>query len=92
MPIEVGDCPEGLPNINKFIAISGEGHRGKIIAIHKNKKKAIVLAMNDSFANKDDGGVLWGEMYLVKEIDPDEYPEVVKRVIKVPSSEDWQIV
>jgi hypothetical protein len=92
MPIEVGDCPEGLPNINKFIAICGEGHRGKVIALHKSKKKAIILAMNNSIAEKDEGGVLWGEMYLVEETNPDEYPKVVERVTEVPFSEDWQIV
>ena len=92
MPIKIGDNPEQVPGVNKFIAECGEGHRGKVIALHKSKKKAIILAMNTSIEGRDEGGVLWGELYLVAETDPDNYPEVVERVTAVPFSEDWQIV
>jgi len=92
MPIKIGDNPEQAPSVNKFIAACGEGHRGKVIALHKSKKKAIILAMNTSIEGRAEGGVLWGELYLVAETDPDNYPEVVERVTAVPFSEDWQIV
>ena len=90
MAIEIGQNPEGVKGINKFIARSGEGHRGKIIALHESKKRAIVLSMNTSFEKK--GGVVWGKLYLVEEENPDEYPKVVEGVSSVPNSEEWTVV
>ena len=88
--IRVGDNPEGDPKINKFIdSKTNEGLRGKLIALKDNKKQAIVLAMNSSFGK---GGVKWGELHLVEEKDPDQFPFTKKKVNSIPNTKDWNIV
>lgn len=88
MAIAVGENPEGLPGVNKFIAKSGDGQRGRILALHRDRTKAIVLAMNNS-RKKD---VQWGRFYLVREQDSAQYPRVVRRVTAIPDSDEWEIV
>lgn len=45
--IKIGDNPEGVKGINKFLCGS-EGLRGVIIATHPSKKKAIIKSLDDS--------------------------------------------
>lgn len=85
--IEIGENPENTKGINKFIAKSGDGQRGKIIAMHKNKKEAIILAMNSSCK----GDVKWGHFYHVEEKQDGNYPVVVKEVHFV-DAENWSMV
>ena len=86
--IEIGNNPEKEKGFNKFIAQSGDGMRGKIVAIHQYPKKAIILAMNTSI--KED--VEWGKFYLIKEREIDQYPFVVRQVMKIPNNEMWRII
>jgi hypothetical protein len=87
--IEIGENPEKTPNINKFIAKSGDGMRGRVIAIRKStRKSAIVLALNTSIA-KD---VMWGKFYLVREVTEGEYPVVFRQVRQIPDKPDWEVV
>lgn len=88
MVIRIGDNPQGLAGINKFIAKSGDGMRGTLIALHSSGKKAIVLAMNTSIAND----VEWGNQYLIEEKKPDQYPIVVRRVSSIPDSPGWKVI
>lgn len=90
MVIKVEENPEGFRGINKFIAKNGEGHRGKIIAIHSNKKEAIVLAMNSSCKKHD--GVVWGKLYLIREDSSEEWPRVVKGANSIPNTKNWEIL
>ena len=88
--IEIGENPEGLRNINKFIdSKTHEGLRGKILAIHKSRKKAIILAMNQTLDNMS---VQWGKMYLIEEINPDKYPMTKTIVSEIPKNAEWKIV
>ena len=47
MGIKIGDNPEGVHGINKFLC-GAEGLRGVIIATHPSKKKAIIKSLDDS--------------------------------------------
>lgn len=47
--IERGGSPDG--KINKFIDINGDGHRGVLVAVSKNKTKGIVIATTSLFAS-----------------------------------------
>jgi len=87
MPIRVGENPEGIRGLNKFITTDGEGHRGVILAISRNSKEAIVLALNGSRT----GSVKWGELYLLREQDDKSYPKVVKKVDCIPPDGNWKI-
>lgn len=86
--IHKGDNPENDIRLNKFIAPHGDGVRGILIALHTDKKQAIILAMNSSLK----GDVKWGEMYLVKEDSPEEYPKVVRRIGSIPNTKSWKIL
>ena len=86
--IDIGDNPEKKEGINKFIAPCGEGQRGKIIAIHKSKKEAVILAMNDSLK----GDVQWGHFYHIREEKKDTYPVVIKEVYFVDNNKEWGII
>lgn len=87
--IKIGDEPQNRPNVNKFLTSKDhEGMRGTIIAIKEDGKEAIVLAQNSSF----DKQVKWGRLYLVKEIKPEWYPEVVKQVTEIPNEPEWKLV
>ncbi len=87
MTIKVGDNPQNLKGINKFLS-GNEGLRGRLIAIHKNEKEAIILCLNNSF----NGSVEWGKLYLIKETNPKNYPEMIKKVSSIPTTEDWLIL
>jgi len=86
--IKIGLNPENAEGINKFIAKSGDGQRGKIIAIHKNKKEAVILAMNSSTK----GDVLFGHFYNIKEEDEGNYPVVIKEVYFIDNVKGWMII
>ncbi len=85
--IKIGESPEDSKKLNKFIAKSGDGMRGLVLAQTKNLKQAIILALNSSVKND----VKWGKLYLVKEKDKENYPEVVKQVEKIPFTTNWSI-
>ena len=77
MAIKIGENPENDPKINKFLDHkSHEGHRGTILAISKDEKSAIIKALTTGFS----GIVKRNKMYLVKEIQEDQYPQTVKEV------------
>jgi len=86
--IKIGENPQNIEEINKFIAKSGDGLRGKIIALKQGNKQAIILAMNSSL-KKD---VIWGNLYLIKEKNLNEYPVVIERITNVPYSKNWKII
>ncbi len=86
--INVGDNPQHTPKLNKFIAKSGDGLRGKLLARTTNGKRGIILAQNSSF----DGDVKWGKLYEVVERKPTEYPVVKKEVMKIPDTKDWELL
>jgi hypothetical protein len=85
--IRLGENPEGYKGVNKFLSPEGEGVRGVIIALHVDRKQAIVLALNSTF----DGSIEWGKLYLVKEKNPDEYPRVIRQVDSVPNVKSWKV-
>ena len=76
--IKLRDSPEGY--LNKFISREEEGMRGILLAVNDNSTQAIMLATNSAF----DKSVQWGRMYLVQELNPKEYPRLVKRVQIIP--------
>ena len=84
--IKIGDNPEKTKGINKFIGQDGEGYRWKIIALHKSRKEAIILAMNTGTK------IRWGKIYHITEDNPKEYPQVKSLVLRVPNSPDWEII
>lgn len=86
--IKIGENPQGTVGINKFIGIEGEGLREKIIAMHKSKKKAIVLCMNTGILDP----AKWGALYLINENTESSYPVVVKCVMEIPDEKGWSIV
>jgi len=88
MTIKVGESPEGRLGTNKFIAKSGDGLRGAVVAIHESGKEAIILAMTSSLK----GDVEWGRLYLVRETDEGQWPVVVDEAHRVPAEEEWAIV
>lgn len=90
MSIKVGENPEGIKGINKFIAKNGEGHRGKIVALSKDKMEAIILSMNTSCNRKD--GVVWGHLYLIREDNPEEFPKVIEGVNSIPNTDEWKML
>lgn len=87
MPIRHNENPEGVSGVNKFLAKSGDGLRGKILAINIDKREAIVLSMNSSMK----GDVKWGKLYLIRETDQNEWPRVVKPVDAIPDNKQWVI-
>ena len=86
--INVGDNPQKTPKLNKFIAKSGDGLRGKLLARTINGKRGIILAQNSSFA----GDVKWGKLYEVVEKKPTEYPVVKQEVKKIPDTKNWEML
>lgn len=84
--IEIGENPEKIKGINKFIGQDGDGYRGKLIAIHKDKKRAIILAENSG------SKVDWGNFYLVAEKKAHEWPIVIAKISCVPNEEGWKVV
>lgn len=88
MVIKIGASPENDGLYNKFIAPCGDGQRGRIVALHKNKEEAIILALNSNVKND----VCVGSLYLIKEYNSEHYPIVVKKVNCVPNFEEWEIV
>ena len=89
--IKIGDCPERTKGVNKFIAKPpcNEGLRGVIIALHKSKKEAIILAKNSTLDNKT---VKWGSLYLVREPNSTSYPIVIKQVSVIPNKKEWTVL
>ena len=80
--IRQGDSPEGV--YNKFIDTNGDGHRGVLLAVAENSTKAIIRAETSAF--EGDGGIVKaGNLYLVSETNPNEYPSVVEEVSGVPA-------
>ena len=79
--IKQGDSPEQDNTYNKFISKSSEGQRGILLAKNDSGDEAIIIAVNSSF---DPHGVKEGNMYLVKEVDPNQYPIQVKQVKHIP--------
>ena len=72
MVIKIGDNPEGRRGWNKYIEKNGVGWRGRIVAFKEGHKEAILK------------GDSRHKLILVKEINPYQYPEVVKGVSKIP--------
>lgn len=88
--IKLGQNPENESGVNKFVDVKkGEGLRGRMLAISKNKKKAIILSMNKSIYSD---GVKWGKLYEVEEKKSGQYPILKKEVTKIPDTEDWTIL
>lgn len=87
MPIQIGENPEGDPRMNKFISPEGEGQRGVVLALSRDRKQAVIIALNSSTT----GSVEWGRLYLVREGDPSHYPRVVKRVLEIPNADGWHV-
>jgi len=87
--INVGDNPEQVANLNKFIDKGGEGLRGTLVARTKDGKRGIILAQNSAFAK---GGASWGKLYEVVEKNKNEYPVVKKQVKNIPDTKDWEIL
>ncbi len=87
MLIQIGENPAGDPRMNKFISPEGEGQRGVVVALSKDRKQAVIIALNSSTT----GSVGWGKFYLVRESDPANYPKVVKRVLEIPNTESWHV-
>ena len=80
--IEKGDHPNTDPkenkNLNKFIRKNGNGERGLLLAVNKNKDKGIIY---DFYYNR---------IILVHEIDENNYPILVKTLLKIPKDfETW---
>lgn len=86
--IRKGDNPEKGNKYNKFIAKSGDGQRGVLLALNEDKTQAIIVAMNSSCT----GDVEWGKMYMVTETDSRNYPVVEKQVNSIPNDKGWAIV
>lgn len=84
--IEIGDSPE-KNSLNKFLTtIDNEGMRGMLLAINSKNDQGVILALNSSF----DKQVKWGNMYLVCEENPEQYPKVMKQVKNIPK--DFKIL
>lgn len=73
MTIKIGDNPQGLKWVNKYIETNGDGWRGVIKAFNKDHTEAIIIG--DSRPSK---------LILVKEYNPEQYPFVVRIVEKIP--------
>jgi hypothetical protein len=76
MTIESGQSPETGrgSNLNKFVdAKNGEGHRGKVLAVSPDGKRAIMHALTQGFTAD---GVQYGQDYWVDEVNPNEWPVV----------------
>jgi len=87
--IRIGENPQGKEGINKFLTrTEHEGLRGKILALNKDKTKAIILCLNTSF----DCDCQWGRLYLIEEVDSEQYPLVVGVVDSIPPQEGWETV
>lgn len=50
--IEKGDSPE--KKINKFIDFDGDGHRGVLVALSKDKKSGIIIATTSTFGSQEE--------------------------------------
>ena len=46
------DSPEGI--LNKFMDRDGDGHRGKLVAVSKDKTSGIIIAKTSAFASKEE--------------------------------------
>ena len=68
--IIIGHTPEGSKYYNKFIAPKGEGLRGRICAMHKSKKKALIVCITSAFEDN----IQYGDVCLVVEHNEDEWP------------------
>ena len=62
-----------------------EGHRGLILALHRDMKRFVVLATTTG------DGVVWGKLYLVAEENPTQWPYVVSAVDAVPDDPGWSL-
>lgn len=74
--------PEGAEGIVKVVSAS-EGYRGKVIAVNDKEKEAIVLIQN---------GELWGELWLAKQKNPNQWMWLVKRATAVSNEKEWRII
>ncbi len=94
--IRVGDNPNtrymgkgsNSKIINKYIDEKGEGLRGKLVAISKDKTEAIIICLTNSIEGRSG----WGKLYLIREYDEDNYPTLVKGVKGIPQEEKWDLV
>lgn len=50
--IEKGNSPEGKNN--KFIDLDGDGHRGVLVAVSKDKKSGIIIATTSTFGSQEE--------------------------------------
>ena len=76
--ISFDDSPEG--NCCKYIATKGEGMRGFLLSINEDKTEGVVLSFQDSF----EGDVKFGKLYLIIEMNPEQYPMQHKEVRSIP--------
>lgn len=89
--IIIGETPEKNIFHNKFIAPQGEGLRGRIIAMHKSKKQAIIVCTTSAF--NDD--IKYGDKCLVMEVTKDNWPLFVKKINGLPHTDNpnnWEWV
>ena len=79
--IEIGQNSQEIKEINKFLTKTDhEGVMGKLIATNESATEAIMICFHNSF----DKDVEWGKLYLVREDNPEHYPELIKRVKEIP--------
>lgn len=94
--IQVGEHPNDDPSeaheTNKFLGFAGEGHRGKVIAISIDRKRAVVVAMTESFNPQD--RIVWGGLYLIVEQAANEWPKATRKLGRAvtPDRENWKIL
>ena len=74
--------------MNKFIDKNGSGHRGVLLALSGDGKQAIIEAKTNSFESElAEGGIVKaGNMYMVIETNPGQYPIVVKKTKTIPKN------
>lgn len=68
---------EGNDGLNKFLGLTGEGHRGRLIAINHAQTEAIIQALTGPSINPQDGIEL-DHFYLVRETHPDQWPRTIQ--------------
>jgi hypothetical protein len=66
-----------------------EGHRGYPVAVHAATRSSVVVAATESkdWADK----FTWGRLYLVREIDPEQFSWVMGSAECVPHEEGWEL-
>ena len=65
-----------------------EGVWVKIIAITKDKTKAIGIMMNTMLSKK----YIWGDMVYLTSYNDRTIPIITKRVTKIPNNDKWKIL